>query len=49
MSNMLAQDAKQLAVKAKGLYHQALMKKYLPWIVVVGVVVLVLIVRRMFY
>jgi len=49
MSNMLAQDAKQFAVKAKGLYHQALMKKYLPWIVVLGVIFLVLMVRWVFY
>ena len=33
MSNMLSQDAKQFAVKAKDLYHQALLRKYLPFIV----------------
>lgn len=46
---MLSQDAKQLAVKAKGLYHQALVRKYLPWVVIVGVTLLVLIVRWTFY
>lgn len=48
MSNMLSQDAKQLAVKAKGLYHQALVKKYLPWVVVCVVLLLVLIARWLF-
>lgn len=49
MSNMLSQDAKQLAVKAKGLYHQALVKKYLPWVVVIGIVLLVMIIRWTVY
>lgn len=41
MSNMLSQDAKQFAVKAKDLYHQALFRKYLPLIILVAVVLLV--------
>lgn len=45
MSSMLSQDAKQLAVKAKGLYHQALVQKYLPWVIVGGVLLLTIIVR----
>jgi vesicle transport protein SEC22 len=49
MSNMLSQDAKDLAVKAKGLYHQALVKKYLPWVVVVCIILLVMIIRFWFY
>jgi len=49
MSQMLSTDARLLAVKAKGLYHQALIRKYLPWVVIIGVTLLVLIVRRTFY
>ena len=49
MSSMLSQDAKHLAVKAKGLYHQALFRKYLPWAVIGGVTLLVMIVRWTFY
>jgi len=49
MSNMLSQDAKQLAVKAKGLYHQALVKKYLPWVVIIGILFFVFIIRWFFY
>jgi len=49
MSNMLSQDAKQFAVKAKDVYHQALLRKYLPWAVILGVIILVLIIRRTFY
>lgn len=49
MSNMLSQDAKQLAVKAKGLYHQALVKKYLPWVIVIGIIFFVFIIRWFFY
>eukprot|EP00887_Chlorella_sp_A99_P001542 scaffold8.g1542.t1 len=41
MSNMLSQDARQFAVKAKDLYHQALIRKYLPIAVVGGVLLLV--------
>ena len=48
MSNMLSQDAKQFAVKAKDLYHQALFRKYLPLIVLVGVALLVLVVKLAF-
>ena len=49
MSNVLSHDAKQLAVKAKGLYHQALLKQYLPWIVILGTILLVLFIRMTFY
>ena len=42
MSNMLSQDAKQFAVKAKDLYHQALFRKYLPLIILVAVALLML-------
>jgi hypothetical protein len=49
MSSMLSQDAKQLAGKAKGLYHQALVQKYLPWVVVVGIILLTLFIRFAFY
>lgn len=49
MSTMLSQDAKQFAVKAKDVYHQALLRKYLPWAVILGVVLLVFIIRWMFY
>lgn len=49
MSSMLSQDAKHLAVKAKGLYHQALVRKYLPWVVVGGVILLTMIIRFTFY
>ncbi|PRW18383.1 kDa vesicle transport [Chlorella sorokiniana] len=48
MSNMLSQDAKQFAVKAKDLYHQALFRKYLPLIILVAVVLLFIIVRFVF-
>ena len=49
MSNMLSQDAKEFAVKAKDLYQQALFRKYLPYVAIVGVLVLVLCVRWAFY
>jgi hypothetical protein len=49
MSAMLSQDAKQLAGKAKGLYHQALFQKYLPWVVVVTIIFLTLFIRFTFY
>lgn len=42
MSSLLSQDARQFAVKAKDLYHQALLRKYLPIVVVVGILLLVL-------
>lgn len=45
MSNALSQDAKQFAVKAKDLYHQALFRKYLPLLVLVGVAVCVLVMK----
>lgn len=45
MSNMLSADAKHLAVKAKGLYHQAIFQKYLPWVVVGAVMFLTIFVR----
>lgn len=45
MSNMLSQDARQFAVKAKDLYHQALIRKYLP-MAVVGLVLLLVLVYR---
>ncbi|KAL4853418.1 vesicle transport protein 25 [Chlorella vulgaris] len=45
MSNALSQDAKQFAVKAKDLYHQALFRKYLPLLVLVGVAVCVLVIK----
>jgi Synaptobrevin len=48
MSNMLSQDAAQFAVKAKDLYHQALLRKYLPWVVIVAVIIIVLYVRRLY-
>ncbi|KAL4458104.1 hypothetical protein ABPG75_012969 [Micractinium tetrahymenae] len=48
MSNMLSQDAKQFAVKAKDLYHQALFRKYLPLIVLVGVALLMIILKLAF-
>jgi hypothetical protein len=46
MSNMLSADARQFAVKAKDLYRQALLRKYLPLAVVVLVLGAVLLVRR---
>jgi hypothetical protein len=49
MSANLSQDARQLAGKAKGLYHQALVQKYLPWVVVVTIIFLTLFVRFAFY
>ena len=49
MSNLLSQDARQLAVKAKGLYHQALIQKYLPWVAIGGVLLITLFVRFTFY
>ena len=49
MSNMLSQDAKQLAVKAKGLYHQAIIQKYLPWVVVGGILFLTIFARFFVY
>ena len=49
MSSMLSQDARQLAGKAKGLYHQALVRKYLPWVVVGSVLLLTMIIRFTFY
>lgn len=45
MSNMLSQDAKQFAVKAKDLYHQALLRKYVPLIVVAAIFVIYLLTR----
>ena len=48
MSQMLSQDARQFAVKAKDLYHQALLRKYLPIVVVVGVLLLILLLRGWF-
>lgn len=42
MSNLLSQDARQFAVKAKDLYRQALIRKYLPLGVVALVLLLVL-------
>jgi vesicle transport protein SEC22 len=48
MSNLLSQDARQFAVKAKDLYHQALFRKYLPWAVVIGIVLLFLLFRKWF-
>ncbi|PSC72765.1 kDa vesicle transport [Micractinium conductrix] len=42
MSSMLSQDAKQFAVKAKDLYHQALFRKYLPLIILVAVALLMI-------
>lgn len=48
MSNALSQDAKQFAVKAKDLYHQALFRKYLPLIILVAVALFVLIMKLAF-
>lgn len=48
MSNLLSQDAKQFAVKAKDLYHQALFRKYLPLIILVAVALLVLAMKLLF-
>ncbi|GAB4820443.1 hypothetical protein N2152v2_007489 [Parachlorella kessleri] len=45
MSNMLSQDAKQFAVRAKDLYHQALLRKYVPLIVVGAIVVIYILTR----
>lgn len=49
MSAVLSSDAKQFAVKAKDLYHQALLRKYLPWVVTGGVILLVIILRLWLY
>lgn len=48
MSNMLNQDAKQFAVKAKDLYHQAVFRKYLPLIILVAVALLMIILKFAF-
>ena len=48
MSNMLSQDARQFAVKAKDLYHQALFRKYLPAIILVAVALFVIIMKLAF-
>ena len=48
MSNALSQDAKQFAVKAKDLYHQALFRKYLPLIVLGAVALCVLVMKLAF-
>jgi hypothetical protein len=48
MSNALSQDAKQFAVKAKDLYHQALFRKYLPLIFLAAVALLVLAIKFIF-
>lgn len=45
---MLSQDAKQFAVKAKDLYHQALFRKYLPLIILLAVLLLFIAVRFLF-
>lgn len=49
MSTLLSNDARQFAVKAKDLYHQALLRKYLPWLVTGGIVLLVLVLRLWLY
>jgi hypothetical protein len=48
MSQMLAIDSKQFAVKAKELYHQAIFRKYLPAIVVALVVLLWVLIKWVF-
>ena len=48
MSNMLSQDARQFAVKAKDLYHQALFRKYLPAIILAAVALLFIILKFAF-
>lgn len=40
---------KQHSVVPQGLYHQALIKKYLPWIVIFGTILLVMFIRLTFY
>jgi vesicle transport protein SEC22 len=49
MSSALTQESKKYASVAKDLHRQALIRKYLPIAVVIGVLLLVLLVRRMFY
>jgi vesicle transport protein SEC22 len=48
VSGMLSADARQLAVKAKDLAFSALMRQYLPWAVVGGVLLLFLLLRAWF-
>lgn len=48
MSSALASESKVYAGKAKDLHRQALIRKYMPVVVVVGIVLLLLLVRRMF-
>ena len=49
MSTLLSNDARQFAVSARDLYHQALFRKYLPWIVIIGIILLVFILRVWLY
>ncbi|KAG2483484.1 hypothetical protein HYH03_017666 [Edaphochlamys debaryana] len=49
MSSTLAAESKQYSSRAKDLHRQALMRKYVPLAVVVGVVLLLFWVRNKFY
>ncbi|KAK9823230.1 hypothetical protein WJX72_001198 [[Myrmecia] bisecta] len=49
MSSALTAESKQYATRAKDLYRQALIRKYMPIVVVVGVVILLLWLRHKFY
>lgn len=48
-AGLLADESKKYRKKTKDLYHQALLRKYLPLAVLVGIVVLVLWIRWYFY
>ena len=45
----LSLTKKQHLLVPQGLYHQALIKKYLPWIVIFGTILLVMFIRLTFY
>ena len=45
----LSLTKKQNLLVPQGLYHQALIKKYLPWIVIFGTILLVMFIRLTFY
>lgn len=49
MSSILSAESKQYASKAKDLHRQALIRKYMPLAVVIGVVLILLWLRRILY
>lgn len=48
-AGLLADESKKYRKKTKDLYHQALMRKYLPLVALVGIVMLFLWIRWYFY